>query len=83
MGNAAAFDRQALVRRGQRLEYFTVAWNSLEAFVSIVAGVTAVALVGFGGDSLIEVASREARSGAWCGLRRHLGPTPDLPRQRR
>jgi divalent metal cation (Fe/Co/Zn/Cd) transporter len=51
--------RQDLVRRGQRLEYFTVAWNSLEASVSIVAGLIAgsVSLVAFGLDSLIEVAS--------------------------
>jgi len=26
-----------LVRQGQRLEYFTVAWNTVEALVSIVA----------------------------------------------
>jgi divalent metal cation (Fe/Co/Zn/Cd) transporter len=51
--------RQDLVRRGQRLEYFTVAWNSIEALVSIVAGLIAgsVSLIGFGLDSLIEVIS--------------------------
>lgn len=54
--------RTDLVRRGQRLEYFTVAWNSLEALVSIVAGFIAgsVSLVGFGLDSVIEVASGAA-----------------------
>jgi len=55
-------DRRDLIRRGQRLEYFTVAWNSLEALVSIIAGVVAgsVALVSFGLDSVIEVASGAA-----------------------
>jgi len=55
-------NRQDLVRRGQRLEYFTVAWNSIEAAVSIVAGLIAgsVSLVGFGLDSVIEVASGAA-----------------------
>jgi divalent metal cation (Fe/Co/Zn/Cd) transporter len=54
--------RTALVKKGQALEYFTVAWNSLEALVSIIAGIVAgsVALVGFGLDSLIEVASGAA-----------------------
>jgi divalent metal cation (Fe/Co/Zn/Cd) transporter len=54
--------RQELVRQGQRLEYFTLLWNSLEALVSIVAGLIAgsVSLIGFGLDSLIEVASGTA-----------------------
>jgi divalent metal cation (Fe/Co/Zn/Cd) transporter len=54
--------RLDLVRRGQRLEYFTVAWNSVEALVSIAAGLIAgsVALVSFGVDSVIEVASGAA-----------------------
>jgi len=51
--------RSDLVRRGLHLEYFTVAWNTLEALISIVAGFIAgsVALVAFGADSLIEVTS--------------------------
>ena len=55
-------DREAALRRGRRLEYFTVAWNSLEALASIVAGVLAgsVALVGFGLDSVIETISGAA-----------------------
>ena len=59
MGIPAALNRQALVRLGQRLEYFTVVWNGLEALVSIVAGIIAgsVALVGFGLDIVIEMAS--------------------------
>ena len=60
--DAVSLTRPDLVRRGQRLEYFTVAWNSLEALVSIIAGLIAgsVSLVGFGLDSLIEVASGAA-----------------------
>ena len=41
------------------LEYFTVGWNVLEGGIAITAGVLArsIALVGFGLDSVIEVAS--------------------------
>ncbi len=62
MATASSQNRHNLVRRGQRLEYFTLVWNGLEAFVSIVAGLIAgsVSLVGFGLDSLIEVASGTA-----------------------
>jgi divalent metal cation (Fe/Co/Zn/Cd) transporter len=47
------------VARGRRLEYLTLAWNSLEAIASIVAGIIAgsIALVGFGFDSIIECVS--------------------------
>ena len=47
------------VKRGRRLEYFTIGWNLLEAFVSVAAGLIAgsIALIGFGIDSLIETAS--------------------------
>jgi len=50
------------VRRGRRLEYFTVAYNSAEALASLAAGAYAgsVSLVGFGLDSVIEVASGAA-----------------------
>jgi protein-tyrosine-phosphatase len=55
-------NRPALVRRGQRLEYFAIGWNSLEGVVSIIAGAFAgsVSLIGFGLDSLIEVTSGAA-----------------------
>jgi divalent metal cation (Fe/Co/Zn/Cd) transporter len=55
----AGIPRSIFVRRGRRLEYLTILWNSLEAFVSIVAGIItgSVALVGFGLDSVIEVSS--------------------------
>ena len=52
-------DRTALVARGRRLEYLTLGWNGLEAAVALAAGAAAgsVALVGFGLDSVIEMAS--------------------------
>ena len=51
--------RRALLRKGRRLEYMTLGWNSAEAVVAITAGVLAgsTALVGFGVDSLIESTS--------------------------
>jgi divalent metal cation (Fe/Co/Zn/Cd) transporter len=54
--------RAALVRRGLWLNYATLAYNSLEAVVALVAGVLAgsVALVGFGMDSVIEVTASAA-----------------------
>ena len=41
MTNTAPLAREDLVRRGQRLEYFTVGYNSLQGVVSIVAGMFA------------------------------------------
>jgi divalent metal cation (Fe/Co/Zn/Cd) transporter len=54
-----ALNRQAIAERGKRLEYFTIAWNSLEGLVGVVAGAIAgsISLVGFGIDSFIEVTS--------------------------
>jgi divalent metal cation (Fe/Co/Zn/Cd) transporter len=51
--------RQQLHGRAVRLEWFTISWNVIEAFVAIGAGIIAgsVALVGFGADSGIEVIS--------------------------
>ncbi len=51
-----------LVRRGLNLEYLTIAYNSLEGLIAIVAGFIAgsIALVGFGFDSVIEVTSGAA-----------------------
>jgi divalent metal cation (Fe/Co/Zn/Cd) transporter len=51
--------RAAAIHRGLSLEYFTVAWNLLEAAVALVFGAVAgsIALIGFGLDSLIEVSS--------------------------
>jgi cation diffusion facilitator family transporter len=51
--------RRILHRRAVLLEWFTVAWNVVEALVAIGAGLVSgsVALVGFGVDSAIEVIS--------------------------
>jgi divalent metal cation (Fe/Co/Zn/Cd) transporter len=55
-------DRDTAVRRGRRLEYFTIGWNALEGLVAIIAGITAgsISLFGFGIDSFIEVTSGAA-----------------------
>lgn len=54
--------RGIIVRRGRRLEYFTLLWNMLEAVVAIASGLIAgsAALVGFGVDSVIESSSGAA-----------------------
>ena len=54
-----ASNRDVLVRRGRKLEYFTIGYNSLEGLIAVAAGLMAgsIALVGFGFDSLIEVTS--------------------------
>lgn len=54
---ADAARRAALVRRGLRLEYATIAWSVLSAIVATLAGIASgsVALLGFGLDSVIEV----------------------------
>src|SRR5215467_10598528 len=59
MAESAVLDRAAVVRRGQRLEYFTIAWNAVEGLVAVGAGLFAgsISLVGFGIDSFIEVTS--------------------------
>ena len=71
---SATLSRLEIARRGKHLEYFTIAWNSLEGLVAIAAGAVAgsISLVGFGIDSLIEVTS----GGALLWLlaeRRHAG----------
>jgi divalent metal cation (Fe/Co/Zn/Cd) transporter len=52
-------DRVHHLKRGRRLEYFTLGWNMVEAGVAIGAGwlASSIALVGFGVDSLIECTS--------------------------
>jgi len=49
--------RRSLLRRALRLEYATLAWNTVGSVVVIAAAVVAhsVALAGFGLDSLIEI----------------------------
>jgi divalent metal cation (Fe/Co/Zn/Cd) transporter len=55
-------DRSLLARRGRRLEYFTIVWNTLEGIIAVAAGAVAgsISLVGFGIDSFIEVTSGAA-----------------------
>ncbi len=64
MAQTATFtsERAAIAQRGRRLEYFTIAWNSLEGLLAVVAGALAgsISLVGFGIDSFIEVTSAGA-----------------------
>src|ERR1700693_3590633 len=64
--------RTNLIQRGERLEYFTILWNTVKGLLSVGAGLTAgsIALVGFGLDSFIEVISGSAllwRMTAECG----------------
>jgi divalent metal cation (Fe/Co/Zn/Cd) transporter len=51
--------RATHIRAGRRIEYVSIGWTSLEGVVGIIAGLLAgsVALIGFGIDSIIEVAS--------------------------
>ena len=51
--------RAAHTQAGRKIEYLSIAWTTLEAVAGIIAGVLAgsVALIGFGVDSAIEVAS--------------------------
>ena len=76
---ATAARREALHRRGVRLEWFTVAWNVVEAVVAVGVGIAvgSVALVGFGADSGIEVISAVAL--LWRLLK--AGPHASVPEE--
>jgi hypothetical protein len=52
-------ERAALVREAFRLEWLTIAWMTVEAVVAIAAAIMAgsLALMAFGLDSVIELAS--------------------------
>jgi divalent metal cation (Fe/Co/Zn/Cd) transporter len=52
-------ERVKLVKEAFRLEWFTIAWMTVEAVVAIAAGVAAhsISLTAFGIDSLIEIIS--------------------------
>jgi len=52
-------NRAHSVHRGRRLQYLTIAWNLGEFVVALLAGFLAgsIALIGFGFDSAIELAS--------------------------
>jgi Predicted Co/Zn/Cd cation transporters len=58
----AGIEREDLVRRGQRLSWLTLGYNSVEGFIAIGAGLLAgsIALVGFGFDSAIELVASAA-----------------------
>jgi divalent metal cation (Fe/Co/Zn/Cd) transporter len=49
-------ERERSLAAALRLEYLTVGWNTVEAVVALTAGVAAgsQALIGFGGDSVVE-----------------------------
>jgi divalent metal cation (Fe/Co/Zn/Cd) transporter len=55
----APSDRLPLIREAFRLEWLTIGWMTVEAAVSIAAGITAnsLVLIAFGLDSVIELAS--------------------------
>lgn len=57
--SAPRTDRARLVRRGRWLNAVTLAYNSLEGIVALAAGAVSgsIALVGFGVDSVIELAA--------------------------
>lgn len=56
---SAGRHRADVLQRGRGLQYVTIAWNSVECLIALLAGVFAgsIALVGFGLDSAIEVTS--------------------------
>ncbi len=53
----AVVDRPALTRKGTKLAWLTIGWNTIEGLVAIASGVVAgsIALIGFGVDSYVEV----------------------------
>ena len=59
MSESVLLERTAFVRRGRRLEYFTIGWNAVEGLVAVATGLLAgsISLLGFGIDSFIEVTS--------------------------
>lgn len=69
------------MRRGRVLTWLTIAYNSLEALVALLAGTLAgsVALIGFGLDSIIEVSA----SGAALWRLRHDADPPARARAER
>lgn len=62
MSEGVIVDRAAIVRRGRKLEYFTIGWNAIEGLLAVGIGAIAdsISLVGFGLDSFIEVTSGTA-----------------------
>lgn len=60
--DVAPAERAGDIRKALKLEYFSLAWNFLETFVGIAAGIASgsVALIGFGLDSVVESSSAGA-----------------------
>lgn len=58
-GHGGEAERAALSRRALRLEYFSLAWNVVEAVVGMIAGLASgsIALLGFALDSVVESSS--------------------------
>ena len=81
MTHALTADRSVLVRRGLLLNWLTIGYNTIEAIVSVAAGLVSgsVALVSFGVDSGIEVTSSLA---AQWRLRADTDPERPAPRWR-
>ncbi len=69
----ATVERSRLVRRARVLSWLSIGWMVLEAGVAIIAAVVAgaVALLGFGLDSLIELTSASAVIWRFSGVRSH------------
>ena len=59
MAVSVRLQRSVIVRKGRRLEYFTVGWNAIEGLIGVLVGVFAgsISLIGIGMDSFIEVTS--------------------------
>jgi hypothetical protein len=57
--------RQTLIRRAFRLEWFSVGWMAVEAAVAVASGIAArsITLIAFGLDTVIELASAGVLSG--------------------
>jgi divalent metal cation (Fe/Co/Zn/Cd) transporter len=73
-------ERTRLQRRGLVLEYATIAWNVVEAGLTIGLGVAAgsLALIGFGTDSIIEVFASSVV--VWHLLPGHAQDSPERTR---
>lgn len=58
MASGGVVSKSDLLRRRSWLDYLTITWHALAAFVSIAAGITAgsIALTGFGFESVIQTA---------------------------
>jgi divalent metal cation (Fe/Co/Zn/Cd) transporter len=70
--------RYRLIRRAKTLSLLSIAWMTVEAGVAILAGLLAgsVALLGFGLDSLIELASASTILWLYTGRRSSARRSP-------